>query len=198
MGWHTTVTFWRSSAASGGAWLIWVAGLLVAPTAWGESPADMQRQTAYFRQRIEPVLTAHCYQCHSSGAETLEAGLRLDDPASLRRGGDSGPVLVPGEPDKSLLLQALRHENGLEMPPDQPRLPDSVIRDFRQWIAGGAFDPREPADAADIDPLQAARTHWAFQPVGAAPPPAVHAGDWPQSPVDAFVLARLEARGWRP
>ncbi|MGE0757061.1 MAG: c-type cytochrome domain-containing protein, partial [Pirellulaceae bacterium] len=151
----------------------------------------------FYRARIEPVLVAHCYECHSARAETPEGGLRVDRPDLLRAGGDSGRAVVPGQAAASLLLQAIRHDNGLEMPPDKPRLPDTVLRDFEQWISSGA--PLPPAPVSEVlsrhDPRGA---HWAFQPIRRPAIPAVRAAEWIASPVDAFVLQQLEQRGFQP
>lgn len=153
----------------------------------------------FFRDQIEPVLKRECYGCHSGQADKLEAGLRLDSPAGLRRGGDSGPAVVAGDSRASLLLKALRHEQQLKMPPDRAKLPDPVIEAFVRWVDRGAKDPRtEVEDPARSDPRQAAKEHWAFQPVRRPAPPAVKDRSWTLSPIDAFILAGLEARGWRP
>src|SRR5512139_712387 len=77
---------------------------------------------ALFRARIEPVLKAECFDCHSAGAKELKGGLKLDSRVGARRGGDTGPAVVPGKPAESLIIQALRHEGGYEMPPDKPKL----------------------------------------------------------------------------
>jgi len=153
----------------------------------------------FFREQIEPLLRAHCYECHSSQADDVQGGLRLDSPAALRRGGDTGPAIVVGNSGQSLLIQALRHEQGLAMPPDRPKLPDKIIAAFSQWIDRGAIDPRpEIVDPSAGDALQTARQHWAFQPIRQPTPPNVKDQSWPRSPMDAFILAELESRGWEP
>ena len=98
-------------------------------------------QEDFFERKIRPVLVEHCYECHAGDAELIQGGLRLDDPDSMLRGGDSGAAVMPGEPDKSLLLAAIRYD-GLEMPPEGP-LGDHVVQDFETWIKLGAVDPRE-------------------------------------------------------
>src|SRR5262245_52858693 len=100
---------------------------------------------ALFRERIEPVLKSECFGCHSGTAKELKGGLRLDSREAARRGGDTGAAVVPGKPVKSMIIQALRHEGGYEMPPDKPKLADAVIADFVKWIELGAPDPREEA-----------------------------------------------------
>ena len=98
-------------------------------------------EVAFFEKKIRPVLVEHCYRCHSVQAKMPKAGLHLDSRAGIRRGGESGPAIVPGKIDESLLIQALRHEE-LEMPPDR-KLPDRVIADFVAWVRNGAPDPRD-------------------------------------------------------
>src|SRR5262245_59230148 len=99
----------------------------------GEPAAD---DTEFFEKKIRPVLIEHCYQCHSSKAEKLKGKLLLDSKEAARKGGESGPAIVPGDPDASLVVQALRYEN-FEMPP-KGKLPPAVISDFEQWIKHGA------------------------------------------------------------
>ena len=117
----------------------------------------------------------------------------------MLRGGDTGPAVVPGKSSESLLVQALRHEDGLEMPPKAPRLADEVVARFVKWIDAGAPTPRASSATAMVAPgLDDARGHWAFQPIARPEPPAVNDPAWVETPVDAFVLAKLEERGWRP
>jgi hypothetical protein len=123
----------------------------------------------------------------------------LDGREAMRQGGDSGPVLVPGKSGASLLIQAIRHEGGLAMPSESPQLPAQVIADFQKWVDMGAPDPRRGGAAGEAQPgLDEARRHWAFQPVQKPDPPPVRDTDWLASGVDAFVLAGLEMRSWRP
>jgi cytochrome c553 len=158
---------------------------------------------AFFETRIRPALVAHCLECHSADAKEPGGGLLLDRAAGWQAGGDSGPAIVPGDAAASLVMAALRYES-LEMPPSG-RLPQSVIDDFQRGIDRGAVDPRDesmPVGVArtgdgSID-WEAARAFWAFQPPRQVPPPAVADPSWGRDPVDAFVLARLEAVGLRP
>ena len=94
----------------------------------------------FFEKKIHPVLVEHCYRCHSSTAKKLRGELLLDSRWGWQQGGESGAVIVPGEPEKSRLISALRYEK-LEMPP-KAKLPASVIADFARWIEMGAPDPR--------------------------------------------------------
>lgn len=121
----------------------------------------------FFESRVRPTLIKHCYACHSVAADKSRGGLLLDSRDGWAVGGDSGPAIVPFEPDESILLHAVSH-NGVmsEMPPTS-RLPDTTISDIRKWIADGAIDPRNSTRAPDkpkqID-LEAGRRFWAFQP----------------------------------
>src|SRR5689334_14817386 len=104
----------------------------------------------FFEKKIRPVLVEHCYECHSAQSEKLKGKLLLDNRDSARKGGETGPAVVPGDPDSSLLVQALRYEN-FEMPP-KGKLPGPVIADFEKWIKDGATDPREGSGAPAIAP----------------------------------------------
>src|SRR5439155_21910157 len=104
----------------------------------------------FFEKRIRPVLVEHCYECHSAQSEKLKGKLLLDNRESARKGGETGPAVVPGDADASLLVQALRYEN-FEMPP-KGKLPAQTIADFEKWIKEGAADPREETAATSIAP----------------------------------------------
>ncbi len=157
-----------------------------------------QEQLTFFETKIRPVLIASCYECHASDSKIIQGGLRLDSRAGLLQGGDTGAAIVAGNPDGSLLIQAMRYSD-IEMPP-KGKLPDSIIKDFETWVAFGAPDPRvdvgQPA-ARTID-IDEGRKHWAFQPVSDPAVPAVNDESWPIDPIDRFVLARLEQVGLRP
>lgn len=155
--------------------------------------ADERAEIEFFETKIRPVLVRECYSCHSTRAETVEGGLRLDTREGVLKGGDSGPAVVPSEPEESLLISAIRYESH-EMPPVK-RLSDEVIRDFERWVAAGAVDPRS-GDAAELtDPTE---DHWAFKPRQVVDPPEVVHADWVRDDIDRFVAARLEAKGLTP
>ena len=122
------------------------------------SAADTSEGVAFFENRIRPVLVDKCYECHSPKAKKIKGGLLLDTRAGIRRGGDTGLAVVPGELAKSLLIEAIHHEDkDLSMPPKE-KLPDEVIADFEKWIAMGAPDPREGVlttpQTAPVNPAQ--------------------------------------------
>ncbi|MEX2577467.1 MAG: PSD1 and planctomycete cytochrome C domain-containing protein [Verrucomicrobiales bacterium] len=172
----------------------------IAPTFLGASETIDQKQRRFFEERIRPVLVESCYECHSADAEKIGAKLLLDTPGQLRAGGESGSPMVAGQPEKSLLIHALRYEDDLEMPPEKP-LPENVVADFAKWIEMGAPDPR-PTDP-DVPAALAERAYgegdlWSFEPVEDPPPPEVEETSWPSDLVDYFVLAEQESRGLQP
>ena len=153
-----------------------------------------------FEQRIRPVLVDRCYSCHSAEAaakKTLKGNLLLDTREAIRKGGDSGPAVVPRKPADSLLIAAIRHES-IEMPP-KGKLPDNVVADFVKWVRIGAPDPRDGGAAVGytID-FDAARRSWAYQTPKLPQQAMVADTDWPSGDIDRLVLAALEAKGLSP
>ena len=160
--------------------------------------ADPPEGLAFFESKIRPVLAEYCYQCHSAEAQQkkkLKAGLRLDTRDGLLKGGETGPAIVPGEPAQSLLLKALRHVDGLEMPPGK-KLAPAVIADFEMWIRAGAPDPRKDNNAPVVaaEDWNARKNHWAYQPLRSpAPPKSAVAGT--VHAIDAFLQASWRDKG---
>ncbi|MFM8471562.1 MAG: DUF1549 domain-containing protein, partial [Limisphaerales bacterium] len=158
---------------------------------------------AFFEQKIRPVLVSACYECHSAEAKAkgkLKGGLFLDTRAALLTGGDEGPALVAGKPDDSLLIKALRwSREDLHMPP-KSKLPPEVIADFEKWVAMGAPDPRtgEAAKARREISVTQGRDYWAFRPLKPVAVPAVKNAAWARTPIDRFILAKLEAAKLTP
>lgn len=140
---------------------------------------------AFFEQKIRPVLVEHCYSCHSAEAKKLKGNLYLDSKAGWQKGGDSGePVIIPGKPEESLLIQSVRHEvEDLEMPPKKPKLPPSVIADLVAWVKMGAPDPRE---GVKLEATRADKSWWSLQPNKTD---LNTAGD-----IDDFIEARLKEK----
>ena len=174
---------------------------------FGVTQALGQDRIDFFEKKIRPVLAERCYQCHSAEAARtgmLMGKLQLDTREGVQQGGSRGPALVPGQPDQSMLIEALKYTNhNLQMPPGG-KLPDSVIADFVQWVALGAPDPREAkaVDTAAMD-LESGRRHWAFRPLRTVDSPEVSAAGpdetaWTDSPIDRFVLAKLREMQFRP
>ncbi len=162
-----------------------------------------EQQLAFFEQHVRPLLIEHCYECHSAEAEKLQGGLALDSKPGWMAGGDSGPAIVPGKPDESPLLEALRYES-YEMPP-RGKLPDEEIAKVEKWIAMGAHDPRVEAPTntptAQKQPAidwDQARMFWSFQPPRRHELPKVADATWPRDSIDCFVLAKIEAAGLEP
>jgi len=173
-----------------------VFGVLAATTS-PAGAADEPADKAFFEQRIRPLLAEHCYACHSERAEKLRGGLLLDSKAGWQRGGDGGAaVIVPGKPAESLLLQYVRHEDGMAMPPDR-KLPAAAIADLTTWIAAGAVDPR---DGATLEARRADKTWWSLQPVrSVAPPqPADLPEAWSTNPIDRFIFAAMREKQLSP
>lgn len=155
----------------------------------------------FFETKIRPVLVQHCYACHSDQAAKagkLKGGLKLDSSEAARRGGETGPAVVPGDVKRSLLISALRHES-LEMPPSG-KLKDEVIADFVRWIETGAVDPRDGSTTPNvaIDFEAARRSHWSFQLPQKPNVPVVENAAWSRQDIDRFVFARLKAMQLMP
>ena len=150
--------------------------------------------SAFFEASVRPVLVESCLKCH--GPDKQSGGLRLDSRASIMEGGDAGPAVVPGEPDKSPLVLAARHQGDLKMPP-KSKLPDPSVESLSRWVQMGAPWPSGPVPSAEAK-ADAARKHWSFQPVLDPAPPKVEHSDRVASPVDAFILAKLEAKRLEP
>src|SRR5262249_52950573 len=105
------------------------------------SPAT--EQVDFFEQKIRPLLSEHCYECHSEKAEKIKGGLRLDTRETLLKGGNSGPIIVPGDPEASPLIKAVRYTDPeLQMPPKNKKLADDQIATLEAWVKMGAPDPR--------------------------------------------------------
>jgi hypothetical protein len=160
----------------------------------------------FFESRIRPVLVEHCFDCHSSGAKKVKGGLLLDSVEGMRKGGETGPAVIPGKPDESLLIQAVRFDDELIRMPPKGKLPLSTIALLEEWVKAGAPGPgsRLPSSPTAADSKSrgidwsAARKHWSYQPVQRHDAPAVKNRDWLTSPIDPFILARLEGSGLTP
>ena len=157
----------------------------------------------FFERKIRPLLVEQCYKCHSAEAEKVKGGLLLDSREGLLKGGDTGAAVVGGDVEKSLIIEAVRYQNeDLQMPPKK-KLSEQQIKDLEAWVKLGApFPPsdsvkRQAAGGNSFDLKERAK-HWAFQPLIRADVPKVKDAGWVRSPIDAFVLAKLEAQGLRP
>jgi hypothetical protein len=172
-------------------------GLVVWSARASAAGPDNPQGNEYFEKHIRPVLASQCQSCH--GPKRQQAGLRLDSHAGLLKGSENGPIVVPGKAEKSTLLRVLRYDGDVQMPP-KSKLPQEVIDHFAAWVRMGAPWPEEviAADKPSASIAEARRTHWSFRPVTKPAVPAVKNSAWVKTPIDAFVLARLQARGLTP
>jgi hypothetical protein len=170
-------------------------------TAAPPSSADLD----FFEKSVRPVLVANCYGCHSNTSGKLRGGLRLDTLNAMLVGGDSGPAIVPGNADASLLIQAIRYQDpDTEMPP-KGKLPAEDIKAIERWVAMGAPHPdmlaaagAAPAPATKGIDLAKGRQFWSYVPPVKSAPPLVKDGQWVASPIDQFILAKVEEAGLAP
>jgi hypothetical protein len=180
------------------------AALVFVGCAWTQNAslnAPSAEGVAYFEKNIRPLLVTNCYGCHSSKLPSPMSALTLDTRAGMLRGGKSGvPAVVPGKPEDSLIVAAVKHTaNGLSMPPGKSLEPaeiDAVV----EWIKMGAPDPRTeaaPVAAAAYD-FAKAREHWSFRPVNDPRPPKVTAAEWNQTAIDEFIKAKLDEKKLAP
>ncbi len=148
----------------------------------------------FFESRVRPILVERCHACQSARAEKLKGGLRLDSRTGLLKGGNSGkPAVVPGDPAKSPLVTAIRwKDEDLRMPP-KARLSDGEVATLEAWVRRGAVFPEMPAAPAAGGPRL-----WSLQPLRRDPPPAVRRAEWVRTPIDLFILAKLEENRLSP
>jgi hypothetical protein len=160
-------------------------------------------QLAFFENKIRPVLVEHCYECHSTKAATVKADLYLDNRDAAMKGSESGVVIVSGDPEKSILIRAVKYlEESLEMPP-AGKLPAAVIADLEKWVIMGAPWPDDGASevvnrGTTIDFEKFRREHWSFKPIVKLPLPVIANPQWAQQPIDFFVHAKLATVGMYP
>src|SRR5262249_23701753 len=171
-----------------------VATTLICLAAW---PVLSQNKDDFFENKIRPILATECFSCH---ADSQMGGLRLDSREAMLRGGKSGPAIVPGDPDKSLIIAAIRQTGDLKMPKGGKLAPEQ-IESIAQWIKSGAIWPvatktTAPAKAEQID--AARRAFWSFQPLHVTRAPAVTNSRWGRTEIDRFVFSRLEKEGLTP
>jgi hypothetical protein len=174
-------------------WVVRVLTLVIGagPSAWAAEPARDDNADTFFELKVRPVLAGTCVKCH--GAVKVSGGLRLDSREAMLAGGESGPAIVPGDPGKSLIIKAIRHEDeSLEMPPGK-LLPEAVRADLAAWVSSGANWPKSQASGQSV----AGQKHWAFEPLRVALPPVDPTG-WADGPLDRFVAAGHRSNGLRP
>jgi cytochrome c553 len=174
------------------------AAALCAPALRADAPA--QTGNEFFENKIRPIFVNNCYKCHSSQTEKLKGNLSVEFRESLLKGGENGPAIVPGDPDKSLLIKAVRYtDTDLQMPPHDKKLPDDQIASLEAWVKMGAPDPRSAGTAMAAQNWgKNRRQHWAFQPIKKVAVPDVNQTDWIANPIDAFILAKLQENSMKP
>ena len=175
-----------------------LAALAVAPSA--EATPATKEGLEFFEKNVRPILIDRCYECHSAEKNSSKGGLILDSMDGAYKGGDEGPSVVPGDLEKSLLIKAVRYNDPeFSMPPKKTggKLPDDKIAILEEWVKMGA--PMPSGGAAKLTGLTGkAREHWAFQPVTKPTVPEVKNKAWVKTPIDAFILAKLEEKGLQP
>src|ERR1041385_5218488 len=123
--------------------LLWCGSILLGASLGAAESKFTPKELEFFEQKIRPILSENCYKCHSQAAEKIKGGLLLDSRDGVLKGGDSGPAIVPGNPDKSLLIKAVRYtDKDLQMPPAEKQLASTQIADLEAWVKMGAPDPR--------------------------------------------------------
>ena len=177
-------------------------GLFAGILAFGPPTSHATEGFAFFESKVRPILVNNCYECHSEASGKHKGGLFLDRRAGWQSGGDSGPAILPGDTDQSLLLRAVHYRNeNLQMPP-KSRLAEGDIKILEQWIAMGAPDPRDGDLAGSVRrnaiDYAAEREGWAFRPHFSPEPPKVGNTTWPIDPVDQFILAQIENQDLEP
>jgi hypothetical protein len=178
-------------------WMATLFGLLPAGVTLAQGQVAPEA-VEFFERRIRPVLVENCTSCH--GDKRQQGGLRLDSRAALLKGSDTGPVVVPGEPDRSVLVQAVRYTGELKMPP-KGKMPPEAIEALTQWVKLGAPWPDSTAGRPEVkaESIAAVRQrHWSFQSVRRPAVPALADRRWVRTPIDAFILKALQARGMEP
>jgi mono/diheme cytochrome c family protein len=186
--------------ARGSVAALFFVGFCLIASPWGAEAADEAGGVEFFEREVRPVLVERCLECHSSSGKR-KGGLALDSRDGWMTGGDSGSVITPGDPEKSLLIEVVRYHNReLQMPPDN-RLPDRQLAALESWVRQGAPDPRigpPQQEAPRGMSEEEGRGFWSFRPIGSPDLPAATAGDWIVNPIDSFILAALQKKGLSP
>ncbi|MEP6670075.1 MAG: PSD1 and planctomycete cytochrome C domain-containing protein [Chthoniobacter sp.] len=155
------------------------------------------QETEFFEKQVRPVLVEQCYKCH--GPDKQKGALRMDSRAAILKGTDDGPIVVPGKPGDSELIKSIKHIGDSKMPEKADKLPDAQIAALEQWVKMGMPWPENDGPAKPSASMEVAKTHWSLQPIkNPAPPPVKDAQHWGQSPVDQFILAKLEEKNIAP
>ena len=173
-----------------------LAGMLSGLNAVALEPS--KEDIEFFENKVRPVLVDNCFSCHSSKAPKLKGGLSVEFRDALLKGGETGPAIVPGAPEKSLLITAVKYKDAdLLMPPKDKRLTDQQIADLEVWIRHGAAFSKNAAIASKVYG-EADKNHWAFKPFIKPAIPSVVESNWVKTPIDSFIVAKLEANSMKP
>ena len=168
-----------------------------------KAPSFSPQQVAFFEKQVQPLLRQHCWKCHGDDPSKLRGGLDLRTRGAILIGGDSGSAVDLRQPDKSLLLQAVHYKDEhIRMPP-KGKLSEAEIAILQKWVQEGLPVPADRLGNSTADPprshaAEEAKKYWAYQPVRRPTVPAVRNTFWVRTPIDAFILARLEERGLQP
>ncbi len=166
-----------------------------------KSPKFSDEAIEFFERDVRPLLVRRCYSCHGPDAKEVKGGLRLDSRAAVLAGGDTGPAIVPRDAKKSLLIDAINYGDLYQMPP-KSKLPAKEIATLTKWVEMGAPWPKENPSVAtskkEFNLAERKAAHWCWQPVTKPAIPAVRKKEWPQRPLDHFILAKLEEAGLQP
>ena len=170
--------------------LIGLFAALTALAAGAQTPSEGDLE--FFEAKVRPLLIDKCFECHASTSKRVKGGFKLDTYDDLLRGGENGPVVVPGDVEASPLVKAVRYDGELQMPPKE-QLDAASINVLEEWVKRKVPMPAPAAGA-----VKPAVTHWAFQPMSNPQPPDVHDVGWCSNDIDHFILAGLEARAMQP
>lgn len=184
--------------------MLLVSGIISNPAARGavsERVSFPPDQIEFFEKKIRPVLAEQCFNCHSATGEKIKGGLVLDSREAILKGGDSGASVEVGNPDKSLIIEAIRYtDEDLQMPPKH-RLSPEQVKAFEEWVRMGLPDPRDGTATVAKSPaqnLEEARKFWSLQPIANPAVPTPRNSAWPRNEVDRFILAKLEEKSFQP
>src|SRR5579863_1252878 len=176
-----------------------LSGALALVVCW-TTPCRAEDDSEFFEKRVRPVLVDRCVSCHSAAKGKTKGNLALDTREGWRKGGDSGPPIIPGKPQESLLVRAIRHEeeDGPQMPPEEAggKLPEVQIAALVEWVRRGAFDPRVAEPRRGGKTARELREWWSFQPLKPVTPPTVaNNAVRARNQIDQFILADLATSG---
>lgn len=184
-----------------GATAVWMTAVAILIPTVARAAEPTPAELDFFEKKVRPILTDKCYSCHSLTEKKAKGSLIVDTKEGLLKGGDTGPSIVPGDPNKSLLIKAIKYTDAdLQMPPQGKKLSTQEVADLEQWVKMGAPDPRKSNgnDKWREQMAAAERDHWAFKPVRKVEPPEVKMKGWVTTPVDNFILEKLEEKAMFP